>query len=88
MIIYLEDPSVDIAHNNAKQISSVVMHSLMVDIHTLLPSQCQMLSETYAYHMAWQNFYTSQINDWSFHQAFCFVHNRFIFKFSKTKLMP
>ena len=51
LILDLEDISVDIVHNNSTHISNVVMHILMMDIHTLLPSPFQMLFETYDYHV-------------------------------------
>ena len=50
MILDLEDKSMDIVHNNATHIFNVVMHNLIMDRHTLLPSPCYMLFETYAYH--------------------------------------
>ena len=64
----------DIAHNNAKQISNVVMHILIMDMHTLLPLPCQRLFETHAYNVVGKCFYMSQIDDWPFHQTLCFVN--------------
>ena len=51
MILDLEDQSVDIEQNNSKHIYNVVMHILMIDMHILLTLPCQILSETYAFHM-------------------------------------
>ena len=60
-----------------KHSSNVVIHSLMMDMHTLLPSKCQILLETYVFHVVQQNIYMSQINNWPFHQTFSFVHYSF-----------
>ena len=48
----LEDKSVNIDNNNVTHISNVVTHNMIMDIHTLLLSPCQMLFETYDYHVA------------------------------------
>ena len=42
------------AHN--KHISNVVVHIFLVNVHTLLPFTCQMLSETYASHVAQKHY--------------------------------
>ena len=52
LILDLEDQYIEIAHTNAKQISNVVIHILMMDIHTFLTLPCQIMSETYAYQVA------------------------------------
>ena len=83
LILELEDPSLEIAHNNAKHISNVVMHSLIMDMHTLLPSQCQMLSETYDLHVAWHNVYMYQINSGHFTRPSVLCITILIFKFFK-----
>ena len=56
MIMDLEYQSVDIANNNATHISNVITHKLMMDMNTLFPSPCQMLFETYDYHVSWKSF--------------------------------
>ena len=73
----LEDQSMDIAPNNATHIFNVATHTLMMDMHKFLPFPYQMLFETYACHMEWHKFYTSQVKDWPFHQTLCFVHDNF-----------
>ena len=52
MILDLEDESVDISHNNSTHISNVVKNNMMMDMHALLTLPCEMLFETYAYHVA------------------------------------
>ena len=42
LILYLKDQCVEIVHNNALHISNVLLHILMMDIHTLLPYPCKM----------------------------------------------
>ena len=41
--IDLVDQYMDILHNNSKHTSNVVMHILIMDIHTCLPYPCQMM---------------------------------------------
>ena len=67
-IINLEYQSVGIGHNNAKHISNVVMHILVMDMHTLFPLPCHILSKTYAFHVE---------REWPFHHTLGFVHYRF-----------
>ena len=52
LILDLEYQSIEIAHTNAKQISNVVIHISMMDIHTFLTLPCHIMSETYVYQVA------------------------------------
>ena len=52
LIMYLKYQSVEIVHNKSTQISNVITHNLIMDMHTLLSPPCKMLSETYDYHVA------------------------------------
>ena len=55
----LEYQSVEIAHNNATQISNVVTYILILYMHTFLPWPCQIMFETYTYHVEFHNLYMS-----------------------------
>ena len=73
----------DIVHNTATHISSVVMHILIRYMHILLPYPCHMLHLTCAYHVTWWNFYMSQIHGCTFHQTFFLRVTALILNFFK-----
>ena len=86
LFLDLEDQYMKILHNNAKLISSVMMCNLLMDVHTLLPLACYILSETYDLHVALQYFNMSQINIGHLIRPSFLCITYFIFKFSLKML--
>ena len=69
-----EDLFLDIFHNIAIHISSVVTHDLTVDIHTLLHIPYHLLWLKYDVHVVLLYFYMFHIFNLIFPQTFCFNH--------------
>ena len=64
MILGLVDQYVGDWHNNTTQISSVVMHDVMVDMHIFFTCSCHMLFDIYDEHAASQSLYMYQIGNY------------------------
>ena len=79
MIRGLGDQYVGDCHKNTTHISSVVMHDVMVDMHTLFPCPYQVLFDICEDHASSQRFNMYQRYDCQFIQTIYFVSFGFVF---------